>query len=370
MASGDTYIYKNGFVPPQPAGKEETMLVQNGPEGNLDILDTYALVSFVFGTESSILSSAGSTTRSSQQDIKATLCLQHVTSNISNAAVTTYSLCRIDVSPQNILDVDILNGESASYSMPDDCVGKETFIADFDVAPEDMEVCIDILGMLEQPIASSRQNRRLTSEDSGAETVLFMIDNLYTEQQTGDRFYTSNSGDRSPKIVIKPTSSGPSPAPQITETSVPTLDVTLLTGQSKEEDSNRNGLYSLLLLLLLIPMVWIAMRRSKRQRQNHTDGNTMPTQVEYYLTSHEEAENGFGDEERDGDGVEKASRHQQSVYLPIETGSTLEGQFAYSEGTSSRDENLEEDTSESEDSKQSDDNSTVDWEEERNKVVC
>jgi hypothetical protein len=372
IASGDTYIYKNGFVPSEPAGNEETMLVQNGPEGNLDIPDTYALVSFTFGPEISIQSFARSTTRSTQQDFQATLCLQHMISDSPDALTTTYSLCRVDVSSsaQDILDVDSLNGAVVSYSMPDDCVGKETFVVDFDVVPEDTEICIDILGTLEQPLASSRQNRKLTPEDSETEFVLFMIDNLSTEQKIGDRFYTRNSGARSPKIIIVPSTPGPTGTPQTMGTFMPTLDVTSLSSQSEEKDSNRNGLYSLFLLLLLIPVVWFAMKkRSKGQMQNHIDGNTMPSQVEYYLTDQEVGETGFADEGHNNYGVEEADRDQQSIYPSMATGSVLEGQFAYSDGDSSRDESSGQDTSDSDDSKASNENSTVDWEEDHNKLI-
>jgi hypothetical protein len=362
FASGDTYIFKNGFIPSEAAGKEETMLIQNGPEGNLDIPDTYALVSFNFDPESSILSSAGSTTRSSQQDFKAKLCLHHLKKNSSDTETTTYSLCRIDFSssPQNIFNVDNLNGEDITFSMPDDCIGKHTFIIDFDVAPDDTEICIDILGTLEQPLSSSGQNRHLTPADAGAGMVLFMIDNLYTEQQRGDRFYTRNSGGRSPKIILNQTTPGPTSPPQTTATLVPTLDVTIVTGQSKESDSNRNGLYSLLLLLLLIPVVWFAMKRYKRHRQNRINGNTMPSQVEYYLTNHELGENGFGDEEESTSRSEDPGR-DRSICPPITTGKMFEGQYAESEGNSSRDESSEEFARDNDDSDDGSDDSTVDW---------
>jgi hypothetical protein len=346
------------------------MLVQNGPESNPGVLDTYALISFPLSQQESILNTAGSTSRTFEHGVKAKLCLQHVPDASPNAISTTYSLCRINTSGTgtSTLDVDSMNGSNTFYSMPSDCLGGEAMLVDFVVDPEDTEICVDILEALQHPTASLIQTRHLAPEDLAGETVLFMIDNLYTEQEKGDLFYTSNSIDRSPKIVINSSTSGPTFPPQI-ETQSPTLNVTLLTGQDQENDDKRNGLYSLFLLVLLVPVAWILLRRRSQRQTYDIDGNTMPSQVEIRLSNPEMKDERFGDEidtlTDQETGKEQPSLCSSNEVGNIETASMLEDRYVFSEDNSSSEERSEEESSESGSSEES----TVDWQEDAIKLV-
>ncbi|KAG7342032.1 hypothetical protein IV203_007124 [Nitzschia inconspicua] len=374
FADGDTYIYKNGFVPPESSGEEETMLVQNGPEENPTVPDTYALISFPVGQEISMLSTSGSTSRSSFQPVKANLCLQHVRNDSPNAAYTTYSLCRIDTSASkgaNFLDVDNMTGSNVSFSIPGDCVGGETSVIDFEVARDDTEICVDIVEALRAPTESPILTRRLEPEELLDDTLLFMIDNLYTEQLRGDLFYTSNAGvSRSPKIVINTQSIGPAPSPQPShQTYQPGPGLIILTGDSvTSDDKNRNVLYSLFLLLLLVPLAFILMKRRKR-RENEIDCKTMPSPLEIYLNNPEMEESFFFDEEEDPDNdetfKEQEGFHYGNETGNIESGSILEETYALSENNASSNENSESDDSD----ENSEERSTVNWEDDSNKLV-
>jgi hypothetical protein len=379
FANGDTYIYKNGFVPQEPVGNDTNMLVQNGPVGDTSVPDTYALVAFTIDEGSSLLGAGGSASRSSNHPVKAQLCLQHVPNSSQDAVVTTYSLCRLNprTSEVNPLDVDTMSSSSVSFSMPNDCVGGESMIIYFEVAPQDTEICIDVTESLQAPAESSQETRQLEPKNLVVDTVLFMIDNLYTEQQRGDRFFTIESG-RSPKILINTLTSAPTLSPQPTiVTQGPTPSVAILKRESDENNKKKNGLYSLFLLVLLIPIAWTVMKQRKRQASD-IDGTALPpSQVEIALNDPETNENLFGDEDITQYDEETCDEpktiHSGIDTRNLESTSILDGHYAFSEGdTRSSDVIFESEgsSSESEDSDSTSDGvSTVDWEADAKKLV-
>lgn len=355
------------------------MLVQNGPVGDTSVPDTYALVSFTIDEGSSLLGAGGSASRSSNHSVKVELCLQHVPNSSQDVVTTTYSLCRLNLrsSEANLLDVDNMSGSSVSFSMPNDCVGGESMISDFEVAPQDTEICIDVTESFQAPIEFSLETRHLEPEDVVVDSLLFMIDNLYTEQQQGDRFFTTESG-RSPKIIINTLTSAPTPSPQPTiVTQRPTLSVAILKRESDEDNKKKSGLYSLFLMVLLIPIAWTVMKERKRQASD-TDGTALPpSQLEIALNDPETNENLFGDEDIT-QYDEETCNEPQSIHSGIDTRnlestSILDGHYAFSEGdTRSSDVIFESEggSSESEDSDSTSDGvSTVDWEADAKKLV-
>ena len=247
------------------------MLVQNGPAANPEIPDAYALISFELGPNSPLPSLT--TSRAVAIDVEgldAELCFQHVENTSADAVASTLTICRIDVSQMEDvpLDADRFTSTTASFTMPENCLGLETGMIDFEVSPDDQEVCIDVLQLLIQP--SEISSRRLVPEDP--EGVLFMIDSIYTEKSQGDLFYTKNSGARAPKIVITHPLSPPTLQPVgNSQTAQPTPEVTLRSGdKSQDGDSgkNKNALYSLFLLLLLVPLAWVAIRRRHQEKRH------------------------------------------------------------------------------------------------------
>ena len=259
-ATGDTYIYKNGFVPAVPLKEEDTMLVQNGEEENPNIPDTFSLVSFTISE--SDLPWTTSTTRAApniESDIfRANLSLFHEQNPSPFAKRSTYTLCRVDLtqsgdSENGDFDVDKLT--VASFSMPKDCFGGgESNMYQFDVDPSTKEIDIDILGLLQSLSLSSLHSDK---------TVLLMIDNLGPEQKIGDRFYTKESENKnlSPKITISKliniAQSTSSPTSTDEEERNSQDDATLV--QSSSSDTKSNGLYGLLVLLVLIPVAVFAI---------------------------------------------------------------------------------------------------------------
>ncbi|KAL3936885.1 MAG: hypothetical protein SGARI_002367, partial [Bacillariaceae sp.] len=289
------------------------MLVQNGPTANPEIPDAYALVSFELGPSSPLPSLT--TSRAATLDVEgfdAELCLQHVENNSPDAVTSKLTICRIDVSrmEESSLDADNLTSSSAMFSMPEDCLGQETAMIDFEVSPGDAEVCIDVLQLLMQPLETS--SRQLVPEDP--EGVLFMIDSIYTEKSQGDLFYTKNSGARAPKIVINHPISAPSSPPTLQpvvadpQSQNPTPEVTLLSGdksQNADSGKNNNGLYALFLLLLFIPIAWVVIRRRNIRKEYEITEH----QGSQYSYNHEDVEIATFDEE-EVSGLSSFPTHQ------------------------------------------------------------
>ena len=305
------------------------MLVQNGPADRSDVLDAYSLVSFELGPDSplSILTTARIATPS-MDGFGANLCLEHVQNNSPDAIASILTICRIDLSQSQDTDLDVDTADSSSllFSMPKDCVGGETMMLDFEVAPADKEVCIDVLQVLLSPTETSSENTRHLEPEGTLKsqgTVLFMIDNIYTEKPEGDLFYTSDSGARSPKINIKHPVLAPSAPPTLRptvakieiETPQPTPGVTLLSGgsnaqnSSSESNKNNNALFSLFLLLLLIPIAWVVLRRRRNIRRQYEGNTTMFQEEESQLTDYGDREIGAFDEEETATGLEPFGGH-------------------------------------------------------------
>jgi len=285
-ANGDTYIYRAGYFTTQPKGDEETMLVQNGPTGNLFIPDSFALLSFRLsnlGLRHSIGRAGGT------KETKAELCIHHVAE--PGAETSTYTICRLRLetilaSPEEIRSFDLetyRGGNEANLTIPDSCMGddKSKRVVEFEVMAEDTLICIDVTEMMMMPELSP-EKRLLRPDILEEETlILFMIDNLGMEQMSGAWFYTRNSDQPAPRLVFSEvTSYGSSTGPTLdptdessleTQTFSPTpsadslLSSNVNTGESSNGDNGNKGLYGLLALLLLIPLlIWIFLKRRGR----------------------------------------------------------------------------------------------------------
>jgi hypothetical protein len=268
---GDTYIYKNGFVPPGTTpGQEDTMLVQNGPG---DDEDAYSLVLFSLSSKDILTATTRSGASQQNGDFTAQLCLEHERNpSAADPRTTIYSICRIDLGgaavSESSLDVDGMSAAIVVFSMPASCMGQK--IISFPVNSLDEKICIDVSSVAFLPVEQSVRKRHLSPADNDEEPVLFMIDNLSDEEQVvGDRFYTGDSSGNSPEIIVSlpmVPKQAPTPAP----ISIPTLPA------PSDTDNPNKGLYGLLVLLLLIPLVGVLVfmecrRHKKRAEENLRD---------------------------------------------------------------------------------------------------
>ena len=185
-SSADTTIYRDGLNVEQSFGSEETMLVQSGVPGNVDLPSAFALVQFDLNT-------------TVPTDVDAFLCLSHVQEDDSNDnTTTTYRACSL---PPTDLDVESLTGSDATYTIPNDCLSE---VVQFLVSPEDEVVCVNVAPALflgSTPVRNLRgRHRRL---QNGA-SYLLMIDALGPgSDQPGDRFFTRQSPDPSRRPTLE-----------------------------------------------------------------------------------------------------------------------------------------------------------------------
>lgn len=285
MANGDTYFYRNNALlqKTQPSPTEETMLVRSGNDLQAD---AFSLISFPY--QGSLGLGADKNSPASPQ---VELCLKH-SERTDGKNSSKYTLCRVrgeswDVDDGDGGDLESYEGEElAGLITPDDCMGNGTEIVYFEVLANDTTVCIDVSVLLSQnsPPVDTRQDFPSIIDTNGG-IVMFLIDALGELNDYGDYFYTINS-ENPPFLAFEevltdsPTSpdiNTTAPAPTQPPTPIPTA-----TAVAQEEaQSNRNGLYGLLALLLVFPLVAVCLlhkRSSKTGVQlSEVDGEGLTT---------------------------------------------------------------------------------------------
>jgi hypothetical protein len=279
VANGDTYFFRNALPQlTQPSPMEETMLVRSGKGIQAD---AFSLISFPF--QGALGLGIGDVVSSSfeNREILIDICLSHVP-NADGRNASTYTLCRVKANSWDVGDGDgsaleTYQGiELAGMKMPDDCMGEELDLISFDIYPNETSICIDVSDLLAIPRNSSwkRQDVPSTSVTS-EEIVMFFIDTFNQEQELEDRFYTMNSA--SPPLMIfynapteLPTFSRENSISPI-ETQLPTHSPSLLNAD--ELDPSSNGLFGLLVLVLLCPLLffWLARRHKLKAVVKDTD---------------------------------------------------------------------------------------------------
>lgn len=191
-----TTIYRDGELSETTNGDLGTLLVQGGDPENAELPSAFALVELPLTSED--LSYLQSDAVESVN-----FCLEHFPNSTIPDRTVTYSACLIkEGAPSE--GVDTLTGLTASYLMPDDCIGQS--LVTFDVSPTDTEVCVDVSNMdfdslNRRALRKLRGHRAL--EESGIQSLLMMIDNLEPSNQTGDRFY--NEENKQPSLIIEGT---------------------------------------------------------------------------------------------------------------------------------------------------------------------
>jgi hypothetical protein len=177
LTFADTTIFRDNVNAGQNFGSSETMLVENGPLGNNEILSAFSMVEFFLsGGDVAVLQGLPSPT--------ATLCLTHV-ENTEPERTVTYTICKVAPVASG---VEFATGSDVLYQIPDDCEGGKT--AEFGVTPSQGEVCVDVTELL--------ADTQFTSDMS----IPFMIDDLVESETPGDRFYTKEDPEgRQPKLT-------------------------------------------------------------------------------------------------------------------------------------------------------------------------
>jgi hypothetical protein len=199
--NGDTTVYKDGPLQSQPQGEQDIMLVQNGESQDPNFPDTYALmnwkwdeVGYPWFNEDDL----------ADYDVAGLMCLEHIpNTNEGSDKNITYSICRLPSSfPGDELETSTSTGYK--YIMPTDCMDQQKI--DFDVAPTDEIVCIDATPLINvhPPFVATgtSPNKRRGLQENNFQNMLFMLDNLNSEQRATDEFYTRQAGDRSPTLRL------------------------------------------------------------------------------------------------------------------------------------------------------------------------
>jgi uncharacterized surface protein with fasciclin (FAS1) repeats len=183
VSNADTTIYRDGLFQDSVNGNDNTMLIQNGPPGDLELASAYSLVELSFNANKI----------ENLKNANAEFCLDHVINDKPADRVITYSTCLLI--PLSDGSVDAMIGATSSYVMPDDCVGNK--VVDFDVRPFDTTICVDVTPLLFG--SNDRTIRRSLQEEK---SLIMMIDNLVESDEPGDRFYTSNDETKSPPTLV------------------------------------------------------------------------------------------------------------------------------------------------------------------------
>jgi hypothetical protein len=218
VSSADNTVYRDGPLSETTHGDLDTMLVQNGPAGNIDRPDAYALVQFTLnGTDLSGLDFP-----------EAVLCLEHVV-NAEPTRSFVYSAC---VLPPTDVDVETVTGTEVDYRIPGSCVNEN--FASFTVTPSQEQVCIDVTYELFSALFPQGRLRRGRRQLQDVDTVLFIIDLQQESEQPGDSFYTRQAEvpERHPVLLITRADVGDN------STAFPTMDSTdnstMVTGGDNE----------------------------------------------------------------------------------------------------------------------------------------
>ena len=293
-ATGDTYFYRKSVNPlttSQPSPLEQTMLVENGQDFRPD---AFALLSFPDKDLTDSSFGIVSSDPISKVAIQTNLCLDHVVKAESMNA-STYTICRLtgkSVTTANGGSIDLEDTENendklSGLRIPEDCMGSDADLVEFEVFPADTTICIDVTRLMK--ISSSPPEKRQTNPiifENEEKDLMFIIENLGPEQVVGDKFFTMNS-DKPPQLVFEqvdvdsniPTN-GPTPPPIQVVTETPsatqptnnsTTQPTALGDGADDSQFNRNYLYGLLGLLVLCPLFIVCFHRAKSPRIKNED---------------------------------------------------------------------------------------------------
>lgn len=203
----DTYIYVDGFTVAEAYGKEDSLLVQNGPKAVNEVPDAYILITFD-------LEEIPQPWRIVDRENHAILRLTHIPrTNTGSSDPQTYTVSRLPSTP---LAVETLHG---LLFVPFEPIAGPSF----SVNPGSQKVEVDITSLLfDQPpfVPITRHGRDL----QGPGTQLFlMIDAQGPEQPDGgDRFHSRES-DFSPELYIglfQPGFPRPTKAPSLDPASI------------------------------------------------------------------------------------------------------------------------------------------------------
>lgn len=268
-ANGDTYFYRNTLLQKtQPIPTEETMLVRNGKDLQAD---AFSLISFPYQGLLGLGIDDITSQSSEGKTVQAEICLNHV-QRPDGGNSSTYTLCRLKPDSWKVADGDGSNLETyqgvdlADLMMPDDCMdGNKSALKTFEVFPNDTTSCVEISDLLS--VGNSPVDRRQdlpSIVESNKDIIMFMLDSLDQDQDFGDQFYTVNS-DKPPLLIFYP---APTESPTIDNTPPP-LETSLPTpiptpAPTENTNTERKGLYGLLALLLLCPILCLCLIRQKR----------------------------------------------------------------------------------------------------------
>eukprot|EP00537_Pseudo-nitzschia_pungens_P005233 CAMPEP_0172376792 /NCGR_PEP_ID=MMETSP1060-20121228/68568_1 /TAXON_ID=37318 /ORGANISM="Pseudo-nitzschia pungens, Strain cf. cingulata" /LENGTH=1238 /DNA_ID=CAMNT_0013104453 /DNA_START=407 /DNA_END=4123 /DNA_ORIENTATION=+ len=160
--SAATTIYRSGAQAETANSDLETLLVQTGPAGDSEFPTAYALVEFdgLLGIDSGATSVEAYLNRIESLEVE--FCLQ-IASAESDERLK-YKTCFVEVPEE---DIETLTGQTATYTMPDDCIGGETI--PFEFAAGDANVCANIAPLL-LAILDDDNNNNNNSTDASADT--------------------------------------------------------------------------------------------------------------------------------------------------------------------------------------------------------
>ncbi len=193
-------IHRSGPLVEVSEGGRQTMLVQNGPPGDIERPSAYSLVEFdgIVGVDSNAASVDDYF--SSIEGLVVDFCL-----TVAKAeSKMTYSTCLLPSDSSSIAVGDLTGATAPSYSIPGDCLNNE--VVTFEVDASTTEVCVDIAPLLKNstmadeplpptsattPPGRLRGLRRMEKENGFNQTYLFIIDTLEESTEPGTYFYSS-----------------------------------------------------------------------------------------------------------------------------------------------------------------------------------
>lgn len=199
-ADASNTIHRSGPLTEVSEGGRQTMLVQNGPPGDIERPSAYSLVEFdgIVGVDSD--ASSVDDYLNSIEGLVVDFCL-----NVAKAeSKMTYSTCLLPSDSSPIAVGDLTGATAPSYSIPGDCLNNE--VVTFEVDASTTEACVDIAPLLknstmvDEPMPSTpattppgrlRGLRRMEKENGFNQTYLFIIDALEESTEPGTYFYSS-----------------------------------------------------------------------------------------------------------------------------------------------------------------------------------
>jgi hypothetical protein len=188
VPDADTYVYTRGFYVAQAYGKQETWLVQNGPEDVNEIPDAFALLSFD-------LVDVPAPERILDRARSAILQLTHVPNDLDRGP-RTYTIVRLPSTP---LAIETLHGEI--FVPPPDGEGPS-----FEVDKSDTNLEVDITDLV------FGQSPSVQQENVNPDQLFLMIVDRGDESSAGGDRFRGRESDFPPILHIGLPPGG-SPAP-------------------------------------------------------------------------------------------------------------------------------------------------------------